>query len=355
MAASLKRMPYREEPWRTRYPKLVGLLDDDQPGAPKGNTVARNVFAWTPEPRLAKAARQFGTVQDNWVCAEDPGFVDLARLDLRLRPDAPVFTKIPGFQAIPFDQMGLIVDAHRSALPPSAPSAMPGGQAFARELSVTLTSRTAGAEIHYTLDGATPTLDAPRCDGPLTIKASGTLRAAAFVTLGGARLASEATEETFTCYPLGPGGGLPVSLLPILESDGYVEPKRDVNMAGGPIKLRGTVYPRGLLLHPKERPGGNLGYAVFALDGGLRQATHFRASAGVEDSVGTRGTVVFRVEVRRGGQWIKVYESDVRRGGQPLVDIDADVSGADQLRLTVTDGGININAAHAAWGDARLE
>jgi hypothetical protein len=42
---------------------------------------------------------------------EDPGFVDLARRDYRLKPDAKVFTLIPNFQPVPFEKMGLIKKA----------------------------------------------------------------------------------------------------------------------------------------------------------------------------------------------------------------------------------------------------
>ncbi len=37
----------------------------------------------------------------------DPGFVDAAQGNYRLRPDATVFKHLPTFNAIPFEQMGL--------------------------------------------------------------------------------------------------------------------------------------------------------------------------------------------------------------------------------------------------------
>jgi hypothetical protein len=42
-----------------------------------------------------------------WVTDADTGFVDAARGDFRLRPDAEVLKRLPGFQPIPFDQIGL--------------------------------------------------------------------------------------------------------------------------------------------------------------------------------------------------------------------------------------------------------
>ena len=351
MPASLKKMPYQNDLWRQRYPKLFGILDDN-PGCPKGNVVQQNLFVRTPAPHIAKPAQEFGTISDNWVTPDDPGFVDAAGHDWRLNPDAAVFAHIPGFQAIALDQIGLVKDVDRPVLPPAAPRLSPASTAFARELTVTLAGAGPGLELRYTLDGSQPTPQSPRCDGPLTLRRTATLRAAAF-TAGGQ--SSDVAQETYTGYALGAADPLPVSALPFVEAEGYVEPKRDENMAGGPLKLRGKVYERGLLLHPKELPGGGRAWVVVALGGTLSAAARFKATVGVEDTAQTRGSVVFIVEARRGGAWQKLFDSGLQRGGQPPVEIDLDISGADQLRLTTTDGGDGINSDHGAWGAARLE
>jgi hypothetical protein len=44
----------------------------------------------------------------------------------------------------------------------------------------------------------------------------------------------------------------------------------------------------------------------------------------------------------------------VLRLGKPQ-DVDADTTGAQQLRLVTTDGGDNIHCDHAAWAEARIE
>lgn len=51
------------------------------------------------------------------VYEEDPGFVDLAGGDLRLRPDARIFKDLPGFEPIPFERIGLFEDEYRTKLP----------------------------------------------------------------------------------------------------------------------------------------------------------------------------------------------------------------------------------------------
>ena len=47
----------------------------------------------------------------------DPGFVNFAKKDFRLKPDAKVFKDLPGFQPIPFDKIGLFTDEYRQQLP----------------------------------------------------------------------------------------------------------------------------------------------------------------------------------------------------------------------------------------------
>jgi len=45
--------------------------------------------------------------------ASDPGFVNAARGDFRLRPDAAVFDRLPGFKPIPFEKIGLVKSRQR--------------------------------------------------------------------------------------------------------------------------------------------------------------------------------------------------------------------------------------------------
>jgi len=52
---------------------------------------------------------------------EDPGFAGAAKGDFRLRPDAPLFTRI-GFRPIPVEEIGLYEDEHRASWPVKAPA-----------------------------------------------------------------------------------------------------------------------------------------------------------------------------------------------------------------------------------------
>ena len=99
----LAAMPYQRPPWSERYPQLLTLLDD-QPGAPKGNVVERNIRVGGKWLNVDKAAAPWVSPTNNWVDRE-PGFVNAERLDFRLRKDAPA--RAIGFRDIPVDEIGL--------------------------------------------------------------------------------------------------------------------------------------------------------------------------------------------------------------------------------------------------------
>lgn len=349
MTPRLNAMPYQSDLWQERYPKLINILDDD-PAAPKGNVVARNVSYGGRWDDIEDEARPYITMTDNLV-DQDPLFEEKPPKSFRLRATSPA--NAIGFKPIPFDQIGLVVDPQRSVVPPRlipSEGVFSGGM-FVDSLTVALPCRTPGAIVHYTLDGTEPMGDSPIYSPPLVLTSSCTLRAAAFA--GDQR--SGTVEATYTAYELGPTHPLPVSLLPMVASDGDVAPQLDINMDGGSISLRGEVYPTGILVHPGNKPEGSSGFAEFALVGGLTEATRFKATVGVEDTARDRGSVVFRVNVRRNGTWQQVYDSGILRGGGEIKEVDVDIAGADAIRLVVTDGGDDINSDHAAWANARLE
>ena len=91
-----------------RYPELQGFFDY------KGlrmNRAAHNV---------AVSCRNFvngnWTIEGSFITQEDPGFVDRNNENFALLEDAAVFERIPGFEPIPFEEIGLYKDEYRSAL-----------------------------------------------------------------------------------------------------------------------------------------------------------------------------------------------------------------------------------------------
>lgn len=53
----------------------------------------------------------------NGIYTENPGFVDPAKLDFRLKPDSQILKDFPNFQPIPQEKIGLYIDEYRKRLP----------------------------------------------------------------------------------------------------------------------------------------------------------------------------------------------------------------------------------------------
>jgi hypothetical protein len=108
-------------PWSTRFPTLPGLLQNN-PGLPNGCVLERNVVIGTDKKaELRGKPEHFKvvTLKDNAALTmEDMAFADAGKMDFRSAPNAPVFKKAPGFEPIPFERIGLYVDAYRQKLPP---------------------------------------------------------------------------------------------------------------------------------------------------------------------------------------------------------------------------------------------
>ncbi len=131
---------FGEPPFSTRWPELLRLLDDE-PKAPKGNVVRRNIFwAGTGEDlrRFARGAdpgegwwnhldalsKTYVKVEHNLVNV-DPRFVDEAAGRFQLRPDSPAWAL--GFQRLPVEQIGLYASPERASWPVThAARPMPG-------------------------------------------------------------------------------------------------------------------------------------------------------------------------------------------------------------------------------------
>lgn len=114
LRAGLGSVPYEEEPWRSRYPALVGILADE-PFAPKGNVVRRNVLVRSGriDADMDARVKQYGLVADNLATEEDPGFASADELDFRLKDDATLGEVLPRFERIPVDRIGLQTSDYR--------------------------------------------------------------------------------------------------------------------------------------------------------------------------------------------------------------------------------------------------
>ncbi|MEI6500228.1 MAG: right-handed parallel beta-helix repeat-containing protein [Armatimonadota bacterium] len=117
----LKEVPYREEPWRSRYPEML-TLPDQKPGTPFNNLVARNICVGGRWSDIEPIGREGVKFVDNFT-EGDPLFVNAKKLDFRLKPESPAFKL--GFKPIPIEKIGLYQDRLRASWPVVAPVKTP--------------------------------------------------------------------------------------------------------------------------------------------------------------------------------------------------------------------------------------
>jgi Right handed beta helix region len=98
----LKNVDITSEVYTKHYPELVGFMDP-KPDQARVSHARNDVFV-----RCAQISN------GNWKCdrkamwstSDDPGFVDAAHENFRLRPDAELFRHLPESKPIPFEQIG---------------------------------------------------------------------------------------------------------------------------------------------------------------------------------------------------------------------------------------------------------
>ena len=354
LTADFAVLPYTLEPWRSRYPHLPTYLSDE-PGYPKHNVVASNVMVRCGAMNLAPEAQRLGTFEHNWETKDDPGLADAEHLDFGLSADSPAFREAAGFEPIPLAEIGLRQDQYRTVAFLYPPWIEPAHDRYVGEFTLTMGTRTPGAVVRYTLNGQNPTASSPRSGGPLTIRNSVTVKAAAFLGVGGDAPRSDVVTRRYEVLQLRPGEPVYLSDLQPASCEVHGALGRDRNYMGGPIQLRGRQFTRGLSTHARAREAGGESVVTYGLSGGLSRARRFRAVVGVDDSAGNAGSCQFRVEVLRNGQWEVLQETGVLRGGDEPVSMDLDIAGSTELRLTASDAGDSHHSDHAVWADARLE
>ena len=110
--ALFKKYDFASMPHGKKYPELLRFLEEDRL-VPENNAFERNVIYNPSKPVVGKAisisnaGKEVLIQKDNWFPNEDPGFVNANEKDFRFREDATVFEKIPGFNDIHFEKMGL--------------------------------------------------------------------------------------------------------------------------------------------------------------------------------------------------------------------------------------------------------
>ncbi len=103
---------------------------------------------------------------------------------------------------------------------------------------------------------------------------------------------------------------------------------------GRALAVNGTTYAKGLGVHAPS----DVRYSIVG-------CSTFTALVGVDDEVGSLGSVVFQVFIDGN----KVYESPPQTGLGSAQPVSVTISGGAQLRLVVTDAGDGNAYDHANW------
>ncbi|MGX9885637.1 NPCBM/NEW2 domain-containing protein [Streptomyces sp. NPDC002276] len=109
---------------------------------------------------------------------------------------------------------------------------------------------------------------------------------------------------------------------------------------GNPLTLGGVVYAKGLGVHAESEVDYYTG----------KTCEKVTADVGVDDEKGANGTVAFEIWA----DGTKVASTGVLTNAMPAQPVTADVTGAQVVRLVVTDGGDGIDSDHADWANAQL-
>jgi hypothetical protein len=120
LRSRLRDMPIGEEPWKSRYPNLA-RIHEDEPNIPKRNVFARNISAGGNWDHLDASTLPYQTIEQNLVFDDDPDWItietDESGRPTRLTFRDPERVRDIGFQPIPLEKIGPYPDAQRASWP----------------------------------------------------------------------------------------------------------------------------------------------------------------------------------------------------------------------------------------------
>ena len=121
---------------------------------------------------------------------------------------------------------------------------------------------------------------------------------------------------------------------------GWGQPHANQSVDGHRLSIGGKKFEHGLGTHSAS---------LFRIGLGGKGES-FTAQVGVDDEVGQKGSVVFKVI----GDGKTLYDSGVLRGGDAAKTVSADLLGVKTLVLSVGDAGDGASYDHADWAEAKI-
>jgi hypothetical protein len=175
------------------------------------------------------------------------------------------------------------------------------------------------------------------------------LSSSAFLLLGLAACGGvpEAERALSQSQPVIGAGDNALSLeTPVSATNGWGPFERDRSNGemgaadGRVLTLNGQTYARGFGVHSHSE-------LAFRIDG---KCAGFTADVGVDDEVGTSGSVVFQVFA----DGVKLFDSGTLTGASPTKSVNVSLAGKNLLKLVVTNAGDGTTFDHADWANPVL-
>jgi alpha-galactosidase len=115
---------------------------------------------------------------------------------------------------------------------------------------------------------------------------------------------------------------------------------KDKSIGGNTITLGGATFSKGIGVNSRSGANYDLGGVC----------SRFRATIGVDDEVGSGGSVVFQVFA----DGLEIYNSGTMTGSTPANVVDLDVTGVHRLILGVNDADDGTSNDHGDWANAQV-
>jgi hypothetical protein len=131
----------------------------------------------------------------------------------------------------------------------------------------------------------------------------------------------------------------PTAVVETSTEDHVFHFRRDANLDGGPLRMGGEAYAKGLGVHSRT-------VLTYDIGGEYRE---FRAVLGVDEGVVTDARVMVVIE----GDGRELYKAEVGRKDPPR-PVALDVKGVRQLRVVVQSAGLLDLGAQVNLGEARV-
>jgi hypothetical protein len=105
--SNLRKAPYFNEIWQEKYPEVLKMVEEVNPGVPRDNVIQNNILYLTSEETIAPSVLKYGIVKNNILYNENPGFKDIDKMNFSLEENSEVFKAIKDFKNISLEKVGL--------------------------------------------------------------------------------------------------------------------------------------------------------------------------------------------------------------------------------------------------------